>query len=59
MDYLKINVEVKRRRYKMKIYDNSFFGVYVVDVVMIYLLSEKNIFSIDLFRDKVVKVGIL
>lgn len=59
MDHLKTHVEVKRRRYKMKTYDNSFSGAHAVDVVMTYLLSEKNTFSTDLSRDKAVKVGIL
>lgn len=59
VDHLKTNVEVKRRRYKMKTYDNSFSGAHAVDVVMTYLLSEKNTFSTDLSRDKAVKVGIL
>lgn len=58
VDHLKTNVEVKRRRYKMKTYDNSFSGAHAVDVVMTYLLSEKNTFSTDLSRDKAVKVGI-
>lgn len=59
VDHLKTHVEVKRRRYKMKTYDNSFSGAHAVDVVMTYLLSEKNTFSTDLSRDKAVKVGIL
>lgn len=42
----------------MKTYDNSFSGAHAVDVVMTYLLSEKNTFSTDLSRDKAVKVGI-
>ncbi|XP_061195653.1 DEP domain-containing protein 7-like [Saccostrea echinata] len=56
IDHLKIHVEVKRRRYKMKTYDNTFSGAHAVDVVMTYLLSEKNTFSTDLSRDKAVKL---
>ncbi|XP_048771485.2 DEP domain-containing protein 7-like [Ostrea edulis] len=54
--HLKTHVEVKRRRYKMRTYDNSFSGAHAVDVVMTYLLSEKNTFSTDLSREKAVKL---
>lgn len=58
IDHLKSRVELKRRRMKMKTYENCFTGQDAVDVVLTYLLSEKNTFSSDLSRDKAIKVSI-
>ena len=56
IDHLKSRVELKRRRMKMKTYENCFTGQDTVDVVLTYLLSEKNTFSSDLSREKAIKV---
>lgn len=56
IDHLKARVELKRRRMKMKTYENCFTGQDAVDVVLTYLLSERNTFSSDLSREKAIKV---
>ncbi|KAJ8315435.1 hypothetical protein KUTeg_007585 [Tegillarca granosa] len=40
----------------MRHYDNCFTGADAVDVVLTYLLSDKNTFSNDLSRDKAIKL---
>ncbi|KAK7503281.1 hypothetical protein BaRGS_00005546 [Batillaria attramentaria] len=54
--HLKSKVELKRRRHKMRHYDNCFTGTDAVDVILHYLLSDKETFSTDLSREKAVKV---
>ncbi|KAK7107316.1 DEP domain-containing protein 7-like [Littorina saxatilis] len=54
--HMKSKVELKRRRCKMRYYDNCFTGTDAVDVVLHYLLSDKETFSTDLSREKAVKV---
>ena len=54
--HMKSKVELKRRRYKMRHYDNCFTGTDAVDVILHYLLSDKETFSTDLTREKAVKV---
>ncbi|XP_046359216.1 DEP domain-containing protein 7-like isoform X1 [Haliotis rufescens] len=56
ISHVKSKVELKRRRYKMRHYDNTFTGTDAVDVVLHYLLSDKETFCTDLSRDKAVKV---
>ncbi|XP_052088816.1 DEP domain-containing protein 7-like [Mytilus californianus] len=56
IDHLKSRVELKRRRMKMKTYENCFTGQDAVDVVLTYLLSERNTFSSDLSREKAIKL---
>ncbi|XP_033739605.1 DEP domain-containing protein 7-like isoform X1 [Pecten maximus] len=56
IEHLKSKVEVKRRRYKMRNYENCFCGTDAVDVVLHYLLSDRNTFSSDLSREKAIKL---
>ncbi|KAL5010967.1 hypothetical protein ScPMuIL_013272 [Solemya velum] len=56
IEHLKANVEVKRRRHKIRHYDNCFTGTDAVDVVLHYLLSDHNTFSPDLSREKATKL---
>lgn len=53
---MKKKVELKRRRHKMRVYNNCFTGTDAVDVILHYLLSDKDTFSTDLTREKAVKV---
>ncbi|KAL8606786.1 hypothetical protein ACOMHN_049615 [Nucella lapillus] len=54
--HMKSKVELKRRRHKMRFYDNCFTGTDAVDVILHYLLSDKDTFCTDLSREKAVKV---
>ncbi|KAK3097684.1 hypothetical protein FSP39_012092 [Pinctada imbricata] len=56
VDHMKSNIVCKRHRLKMRNYDNCFTGAHAVDVVMTYLLSDRNTFSTDLSRDKAIKL---
>ncbi|XP_076466136.1 DEP domain-containing protein 7-like [Babylonia areolata] len=56
IQHLKSKVELKRRRHKMRYYDNCFTGTDAVDVILHYLLSDRETFSADLSREKAVKV---
>ncbi|XP_041350977.1 DEP domain-containing protein 7-like [Gigantopelta aegis] len=54
--HLKSRVEVKRRRLKMRSYDNCFTGTDAVDVVLHYLLNDKETFNTELSREKAIKL---
>ena len=56
INHMKTHVQCKRHRVKMRTHDNCFTGAHAVDVVMTYLLSDRNTFSADLSRDKAIKV---
>ena len=56
ISYLRAEVEVKRRRLKMKTYDACFTGSDAVDVVLQHLQAEKMNFSKDISREKAIKV---
>ncbi|BFZ09926.1 hypothetical protein BsWGS_12965 [Bradybaena similaris] len=56
IDHLKSKVELKRRRHKMKSVDSCFTGTDAVDVVLHFLLNDRDTFSADLSREKAVKV---
>jgi len=53
---MKETVEVKRRRLKMRHYDQCFTGNDAVDVVLDRLISQRINFSKEVSRDKAVKV---
>ena len=53
--HLKDRVEVKRRRHKLRNYNDCFTGTDAVDVVLHYLLSDQDTFC-NLSREKAVKV---
>ncbi|KAH3726397.1 DEP domain-containing protein 7-like [Dreissena polymorpha] len=53
--HLKDNVELKKRRYKLKNYEGCFTGTDAVDVVLHYLLKDQDTFS-NLSREKAVKL---
>ena len=55
IEHLKVKVELKKRRYKLRNYDDSFTGTDAVDVVLHYLLSDQENFC-NLSREKAVKV---
>ncbi|WAR09424.1 DEPD7-like protein [Mya arenaria] len=55
IEHLKEKVELKRRRYKLRNYDDSFTGTDAVDVVLHYLLSDQDTFC-NLSREKAVKL---
>ena len=54
--HMKTKVELKRRRHKMRYYNDCFTGTDAVDVILHYLLSDRDTFSSDLSREKAVKV---
>ncbi|ESO89191.1 hypothetical protein LOTGIDRAFT_106755, partial [Lottia gigantea] len=54
--HLKTRVEVKRRRHKLRQYNNCFTGADAVDVVLHYLLNDRDTFCNDLSREKAVKL---
>jgi len=56
IEHLKEKVELKKRRYKLKNYNDSFTGTDAVDVVLHYLLRDQDTFC-NLSREKAVKVG--
>ncbi|KAH9505576.1 hypothetical protein Btru_055918 [Bulinus truncatus] len=56
IEHLKSKVELEKRRYKMRHIDNCFTGTDAVDVVLHFLLNDKDTFSADLSREKAVKV---
>lgn len=56
IEHLKSKVELKRRRYKMRHIESCFTGTDAVDVVLHFLLNDKEMFSSDLSREKAVKV---
>lgn len=58
IDHLKSKVELKRRRHKMKSIDSCFTGTDAVDVVLHFLLNDRDTFSADLSREKAVKVNV-
>lgn len=55
--HLKDRVEVKRRRHKLRNYNDCFTGTDAVDVVLHYLLSDQDTFC-NLSREKAVKVSL-
>ncbi|XP_013083468.2 DEP domain-containing protein 7-like [Biomphalaria glabrata] len=56
IEHFKSKVELKKRRYKMRQIENCFTGTDAVDVVLHFLLNDKDMFSTDLSREKAVKV---
>lgn len=56
IEHLKVKVELKKRRYKLKHYDDCFTGTDAVDVVLHYLLSDQDNFC-NLSREKAIKVS--
>ena len=57
--HLREKVELKRRCLKMRHYSSCFTGADAVDVVLHFLLSEKDVFSEDLSKENAVKVIVL
>jgi hypothetical protein len=58
IDHLKEKVELKKRRYKLRNYEDCFTGTDAVDVVLHYLLSDQDTFC-NLSREKAVKVSVI
>lgn len=56
IEHVKSNVEVKRRRHKMRYIESCFTGTDAVDVVLHFLLNDRDNFSSDLSREKAAKV---
>ncbi|XP_050390420.1 DEP domain-containing protein 7 isoform X1 [Patella vulgata] len=54
--HLKTRVELKKRRHKLRQYDNCFTGADAVDVVLHYLLNDRDTFNNDLSREKAAKL---
>lgn len=54
--HLKLTVEVKRRRHKMRYVDNCFTGSDAVNVVFQYLLKDQSCFGAEICREKAIKV---
>ncbi len=55
--HVRENVEVGRRRVRMKRHDRCFSGTEVVDVVLEWLVEERGNFTKDVTREKAVKVN--
>ncbi|KAK3774571.1 hypothetical protein RRG08_035001 [Elysia crispata] len=56
IEHVKHNVELKRRRHKMRYIESCFTGTDAVDVVLHFLLNDRETFSTDLSREKATKV---
>ena len=56
IEHVKGNVELKRRRHKMRHIESCFTGTDAVDVVLHFLLNERETFSTELSREKATKV---
>lgn len=56
ISYLKANVELKRHRYKMRLYEHSFTGKQVVEVVYEYILNNRDAFCTDVNRNNCIKL---
>ena len=56
MKHVRDNVEVGRRRARIKQHDQCFSAVEVVDVALEWLESQRGNFTKDINRDKAVKV---
>ncbi|RUS81013.1 hypothetical protein EGW08_011218 [Elysia chlorotica] len=56
IEHVKCNVEIKRRRHKMRYIESCFTGTDAVDVVLHFLLNDRDTFSTDLSREKATKV---
>ncbi|KAL3884125.1 hypothetical protein ACJMK2_030347 [Sinanodonta woodiana] len=56
IQHLKSNVEIKRRRQKMRMHKSCFTGADAVDVVLHYLLKDSDMLCADPSRDKAIKL---
>ncbi|KAK3593200.1 hypothetical protein CHS0354_002725 [Potamilus streckersoni] len=56
IQHLKSNVEIKRRRQKMRLHKNCFTGADAVDVVLHYLLKDPDMLCADPSRDKAMRL---